>query len=39
MQPDGMNCADFEFIPERSLLIIPTFLGDRVVAYELTEDE
>jgi sugar lactone lactonase YvrE len=30
-----LNAADFEFIPESNLLIIPTFLGNRVVAYRL----
>jgi len=29
------NTADFEFIAERGLLVIPTFLGNRVVAYRL----
>jgi sugar lactone lactonase YvrE len=33
--PAGMNCADFEFIPEQSLVVVPTFLGNRVVAYKL----
>lgn len=32
------NTADFEFIPESRLLIIPTFLGNRVVAYRLRDD-
>jgi len=30
---DGANCADFEFIDEMDLLIVPTFLGNRVSAY------
>jgi len=30
---DGFNCADFEFIDEFDLLIVPTFLGNRVAAY------
>jgi sugar lactone lactonase YvrE len=30
-----LNAADFEFVSERNLLIIPTFLGNRVVAYRL----
>ena len=33
----GMNSADFEYISERNLLIIPTFLGNKVAAYRLTE--
>jgi sugar lactone lactonase YvrE len=33
----GMNSADFEYIPDRNLLIIPTFLGNKVAAYRLTE--
>jgi len=36
--PEGLNTADFEFIPERNLLIIPTFVGNEVVAYQLTEN-
>jgi sugar lactone lactonase YvrE len=35
LMPDGMNTADFEFIAEQNLLVIPTFLGNRVVAYRL----
>lgn len=31
----GLNCADFEFIKSSNLLVIPTFLGNRVVAYRL----
>ncbi len=31
----GMNSADFEYIPDRDLLIIPTFLGNKVAAYRL----
>jgi sugar lactone lactonase YvrE len=33
--PDGLNTADFEFIREKNLLIIPTFVGNKVVAYRL----
>ncbi|MFG0258530.1 MAG: SMP-30/gluconolactonase/LRE family protein [Phycisphaerales bacterium JB043] len=29
----GLNCADFEYIEDRHLLIIPTFTGNKVVAY------
>ncbi len=31
----GLNAADFEFIKEKNLLIVPTFLGNRVTAYRL----
>ena len=31
--PEGQNTADFEYIPERGLLVIPTFVGNRVLAY------
>jgi hypothetical protein len=31
------NAADFEYIKERNLLILPTFVSNRVVAYRLTE--
>ena len=31
----GLNAADFEFIKEKNLLVVPTFLGNKVVAYEL----
>ncbi|MCK4871577.1 MAG: SMP-30/gluconolactonase/LRE family protein [Phycisphaerales bacterium] len=34
---DGLNSADFEFIKDRNLLVIPTFLGNKVVAYRLDE--
>ncbi len=33
----GLNTADFEYIPEKRLLIIPTFLGNNVVAYRMTQ--
>jgi sugar lactone lactonase YvrE len=33
--PDGLNTADFEFIREKNLLIIPAFVGNKVVAYRL----
>lgn len=32
---EGLNTADFEFIKEQNLLVIPTFLGNKVVAYRL----
>ncbi len=31
----GLNASDFEFIKEKNLLIIPTFMGNKVVAYKL----
>jgi hypothetical protein len=31
------NSADFEYIRERNLLIIPTFVDNRVIAYRLAE--
>jgi sugar lactone lactonase YvrE len=30
------NCADFLFLPEESLLVVPTFRGNRVAAYRWT---
>ncbi len=32
---EGLNTADFEYLPEQNLLVIPTFLGNRVVAYRI----
>ncbi len=32
-----MNTADFECIREQNLLIIPTFVDNRVVAYRVAE--
>ncbi len=32
--PDRQNVADFEYIEDHRLLIVPTFLGNKVVAYE-----
>jgi len=29
------NMADFEYIREQNLLIVPTFLGNKVVAYRI----
>jgi sugar lactone lactonase YvrE len=34
---EGVNAADFEYIRERSLLVVPTFVDNRVVAYRITE--
>jgi len=33
---EGLNTADFEYIREKGLLVIPTFLGNSVVAYQLS---
>jgi hypothetical protein len=33
--PDGWNTADFEYLPEEQLLIIPTFLDNRVRAIRI----
>ena len=33
--PAGKNTADFEFIPEKNLLVIPTFVANKVVAFEV----
>jgi len=32
-----LNSADFEFIKEKNLLIIPTFLGNRITAYKFSK--
>jgi len=32
---DMVNTADFEFIKKKNLLIIPTFMGNKIVAYRL----
>jgi sugar lactone lactonase YvrE len=34
---DGVNTADFEYIRARNLLIIPTFVDNRVMAYRVSE--
>jgi sugar lactone lactonase YvrE len=34
---DGVNSADFEYIRERDLLIVPTFIDNRVMAYRVSE--
>ncbi len=38
LQPDGLNTAAFEYVPEHNLLVMPTFGGNQVVAYRLTEN-
>ena len=32
---ERLNAADFEFVKEKNLLVIPTFVGNTVVAYRL----
>jgi len=32
-----INCADFDYIVEKNLLLIPTFMDNRVIAYGLRE--
>jgi len=32
---ERLNTADFEFVRDRELLVIPTFLGNRLVAYRI----
>jgi hypothetical protein len=34
-QADKLNAADIEVIEEKNLLIVPTFFGNKVVAYQL----
>ncbi len=34
-RPDGWNTADFEFLPERNLVLFPTFLDNRVRAVHI----
>lgn len=34
-QEKKINCADFEYLEEESLLLIPTFFNNRVIAYKL----
>ena len=35
--PEQINAADFEYIREHNLLLIPTFVENRVMAYRLVE--
>ncbi len=35
--PEQINAADFEYIREQNLLLIPTFVDNRVMAYRLEE--
>lgn len=32
---EGINAADFEFIPEKKLLLVPTFGDNRLMTYEI----
>jgi sugar lactone lactonase YvrE len=32
---EGLNAADFEYVANERLLIVPTFLGNKVVAYRI----
>jgi sugar lactone lactonase YvrE len=32
----GLNAADIEYVPSRRLLLVPTFAGNTVAAYEVT---
>lgn len=32
---EGLNAADFEYVAKERLLVVPTFLGNRVVAYRV----
>jgi hypothetical protein len=34
-QEAAINIADFEYIPEKNLLVIPTLTGNEVFAYSL----
>ncbi len=36
-QNEGINVADFEFVKHENLLVVPTFLGNKVVAYRLND--
>ena len=33
LTPQGTNVADFDFVPERHMLIVPTFLDNRIIVY------
>jgi len=34
---DSIGAADIEYIPEKKLLLVPTFFKNRVAAYELNK--
>ncbi|UCF70744.1 MAG: SMP-30/gluconolactonase/LRE family protein [candidate division WOR-3 bacterium] len=35
----GIYCADFEYIPDKDLLIIPTFFDNRLIIYRFKEEQ
>jgi sugar lactone lactonase YvrE len=37
--PQGINAADIEYIADRRMLLVPTFMDNRVVAYEIVVRE
>ncbi len=37
IRPDSLNAADIDYIPEKKLLLVPTFFKNSVVAYELSK--
>jgi len=37
VQGEGLNTADFEYVPKLRLLVIPTFLGNKLVAYRVKD--
>ena len=38
-KPSGMNLADMDYDPERSILVIATFNSHRVIAYKINPME
>ncbi len=36
---DSLNAADIDFIPESKLILVPTFFGNKVMAYKLTQEK
>ncbi|UCD18828.1 MAG: SMP-30/gluconolactonase/LRE family protein [candidate division WOR-3 bacterium] len=35
----GIYCADFEYIPDKDLLVIPTFFDNRLIIYRFEEEQ
>lgn len=35
--PDSIGAADIKYIPEKKLLLVPTFYGNRVMAYDVIQ--
>lgn len=35
--PDGINAADLDIIPSRKIILVPTFYGNTVTAYQIIE--